>query len=273
MPGGSGRSGPGSARTRRAWLRSQGEPVPEDPADEAWLAVEALSVMLDALADTVPPFLMQAMLAQQAGEEVTEAAELMLRSGHPKPQDIAARLTGRPALAADERPGVREAQPSGRSGAFWRYRPVIRRAGTAPGVRRAGVPAQDHAARSVETAGMAAVLVPADVTLRDLHGVIQQAMGWEDCHMHVFSTGWQEYGSPDPELGHAGDRKVRLSQILTGPGDRLRYTYDFGDGWEHDIVVEETRPAVPGETYPSLCGGQGCVPARGLRRGVGLRRA
>jgi hypothetical protein len=49
------------------------------------------------------------------------------------------------------------------------------------------------------------VLVPADVTLRDLHEVIQQAMGWNDYHMHVFSTGRQEYGSPDPELEHASD--------------------------------------------------------------------
>jgi hypothetical protein len=104
------------------------------------------------------------------------------------------------------------------------------------------------------------VLVSAGVTLRDLHEVIQQAMGWDDYHMHVFSTGRQEYGSPDPELGHASDGKVRLSQVLTGPGDRLRYTYDFGDDWEHDIVVEETRAAVPGETYPWCVAGKGACP-------------
>jgi hypothetical protein len=72
------------------------------------------------------------------------------------------------------------------------------------------------------------VLVPADVTLRDLHDVIQRAMGWENYHMHVFSAGRQEYGSPDPEPGHADDGKVRLPRVLTDPGDRLRYTYDFG---------------------------------------------
>jgi len=104
------------------------------------------------------------------------------------------------------------------------------------------------------------VLVPADITLRDLHEVIQQAMGWDDYHMHVFSTGRQEYGSPDPELGHVSDRKVRLSHVLTGPGDRLRYTYDFGDDWKHDIVLEETRIAVPGETYPSCSAGKGACP-------------
>ena len=74
--------------------------MPEDPADEGWLAVDGLSVMLDALADTMPPFLIQAMLAQEFGEEVTEVAEQMLGSGHPRAEDIAARLTGRPVLAA-----------------------------------------------------------------------------------------------------------------------------------------------------------------------------
>ncbi len=94
---------PGIGAYARRWLRSQGE----QPADEAWLAVDALSIMLDTVAGVVPPFLLQAMLAQQAGEEVTEAAELMLRSGHPKAQDVVARLTGRPALAAT--PGSRSA--------------------------------------------------------------------------------------------------------------------------------------------------------------------
>ena len=85
-------------------------------------------------------------------------------------------------------------------------------------------------------------------------------MGWENYHMHVFSTGGQEYGSPDRELGHASDRNVLLSQVLTRPGDRLRYTYDFGDDWEHDIVLEETRAAAPQETYPSCVAGQGACP-------------
>ena len=86
---------PGTGAYARQWLRSEGEEVPEDPADEAWLAVDGLSVMLDTLADTVPPFLIQAMLAEQFGGEVTEAAEQMLRSGHPRAQDMAALLTGK----------------------------------------------------------------------------------------------------------------------------------------------------------------------------------
>ena len=219
---------PGLGAYARQWLRSQGEQVPEDPADEAWLAVEGLSVMLDALADTVPPFLIQAMLAQEFGEEVTEAAEQMLSSGHPRAGDIAARLTGRPALATTRGTLVHQLKI------------------TLSGVSRPPV--------------WRRVLVPADVTLGDLHEVIQVAMGWDNYHMHLFSVGGQDYGSPDPELGHASDRNVLLSQVLSGPGDRLGYTYDFGDDWEHDIVLEEARTAVPEETYLSCVAGKGACP-------------
>ena len=248
---------PGIGAYARQWLRSQGEPVPEDPADEAWLVVNALSVMLDALADTVPSLLLEAVLAQQAGEDLAEAAELMLGSGHPRAQDVVTRLTGRPALAATSDPASARRSRPGRSGVTGRSSGERgRRLESGALVYQLKITLREVSKPPV----WRRVLVPADVTLRDLHGVIQQAMGWDDYHMHVFSTGWQEYGSPDPELGHADDRKVRLSQVLTGPGDRLRYTYDFGDDWEHNIVVEETRPAVPGEAYPSCVAGKGACP-------------
>ena len=251
---------PGIGAYARQWLRSQGEQVPEDPADEAWLAVDALSVMLDALADTVPPFLIQAMLAQQAGEEVADAAEQMLGSGHPRAQDIADRLTGRPAVAA-----ARGSASAGRSQPGYSGRPGVTGRSSGERGRRSESATLVHQLK-ITLRGVTRppvwrrVLVPSDVTLRDLHEVIQQVMGWDNCHMHVFSTGGQEYGSPDPELGHSSDRNVLLSQVLTGPGDRLRYTYDFGDDWEHDIVLEETRTAVPKETYPSCVTGKGACP-------------
>lgn len=227
---------PGIGAYARQWLRSQGEHVPEDPADEVWLAVNALGVMLDALAETVPPFLIQAMLAEQFGREVTEAAEQMLRSGHPRAQDIAARLTGRPALAAT----VERRPRPGAGTLVYQFKITLRGVSGPPVWRR--------------------VLVLSDITLADLHDVIQRAMGWGNSHMHVFSRGGQEYGSPDPELGHASDRNVLLSQVFTRQGDRLRYTYDFGDDWEHDIVLEKTRTAVTQETYPCCVAGKGACP-------------
>ena len=104
------------------------------------------------------------------------------------------------------------------------------------------------------------VAVPADFTLAELHEVVLRAMGWDGGHLHVFSTGWEEYGTPSPDLGHADDAAVLLSDVLSVPGDRLRYTYDFGDDWEHDIQLEEILGDEPGSTYPSCLAGKGACP-------------
>src|SRR5260370_19140111 len=90
------------------------------------------------------------------------------------------------------------------------------------------------------------VAVPAKLTLAELHEVILRAMGWHAGHLHLFSTGWAEYGTPSPDLGHADDSAVRLSEALSGPGDKLRYTYASGDDSAHDIQPQQIlsqRPA------------------------------
>jgi len=54
------------------------------------------------------------------------------------------------------------------------------------------------------------LLVPASLTLAQLHDVLQAAMGWQDCHMHEFSVGRRHFGKPDPEdrlIGNAPSRK------------------------------------------------------------------
>ncbi len=104
------------------------------------------------------------------------------------------------------------------------------------------------------------LLVPADIRLDRLHGVIQAAMGWEDCHMHAFSDGSCEYGLADAELGHGDERKVTLGRLLTREGERIRYSYDFGDGWEHEIVVEGVLAAESGVRYPLCLAGKGACP-------------
>jgi len=251
---------PGMGAYARQWLRSQGEVVAEDPADEAWLAVDSLSAMLDGLTDVVPPLLLRAVLAEQAGEDVASMAEWMSGSGHPRAAGIVARLSGRPsmAVARGPAPGTRgRADGSGRSGVTGRSSGERARR-PEPGLLayQLKITLRDVSKPAV----WRRVLVRAGITLRDLHEVIQQAMGWGNYHMYRFSTGWREYGSPDPELGYASDKKARLSEVITEPGDRLRYTYDFGDDWEHDIVLEEIRPAEPTEAYPMCVAGKGACP-------------
>jgi hypothetical protein len=104
------------------------------------------------------------------------------------------------------------------------------------------------------------VLVPAGIRLDRFHDTIQAAMGWLDYHMHVFSAEAGDYGSADPELGHRDERRITLARVLEEQGDRLIYTYDFGDDWDHEVTLEQELPAEPGSVYPRCVAGKGACP-------------
>ncbi|MGH3588437.1 MAG: plasmid pRiA4b ORF-3 family protein, partial [Pseudonocardia sp.] len=87
-----------------------------------------------------------------------------------------------------------------------------------------------------------------DLFLDDVHDVIQAAFGWTDSHLHRFGCG-PEYFSHDTEYylcpfdvaeGETGiaEDQVRLDEVLVEIGDKLFYTYDFGDDWQHTIMLE-----------------------------------
>jgi hypothetical protein len=79
----------------------------------------------------------------------------------------------------------------------------------------------------------------ADASLGELHEVIMAAMGWDGGHLHMFSDDVTQYGTtPDDE----DEDEFTLADVLAGPGDRLRYTCDFGDDWDHDIRLEKVLP-------------------------------
>jgi hypothetical protein len=94
------------------------------------------------------------------------------------------------------------------------------------------------------------VLVPATLPLHRLHATIQAAMGWLDQHLYEFRADARRYGELDPDLGSAviAARTVKFSGLLEKGVDRLLYTYDLGDDWRHEIVVEDIRPGEPGVT-------------------------
>jgi hypothetical protein len=100
----------------------------------------------------------------------------------------------------------------------------------------------------------------ADTRLDHLHEMIIAAFGWQDYHMHVFASGPDEFGVPDPELGFIDERNVSIGELIGDVGGRLRYTYDFGDDWEHQIVVEELLDADPEIHYPILLAAKGACP-------------
>jgi len=105
--------------------------------------------------------------------------------------------------------------------------------------------------------------VSSDVTLGQLAALLEAAMGWESYHLHAFEVAGATYGMadvdpPPDELDEAG---YRLSEVLSSAGSKMRWRYDFGDNWEHDVVVEAVGPPEPGVEYPvCLAGRRACPP-------------
>jgi len=105
------------------------------------------------------------------------------------------------------------------------------------------------------------VQLRADTRLDQLHEILQAALGWENYHLHAFSFGEEEFGPRDPELNldFSDERQVTLGE-LTDIGARFRYTYDFGDNWEHEILVEDLLDPDPDTHYPILVAAKGACP-------------
>lgn len=109
------------------------------------------------------------------------------------------------------------------------------------------------------------ILVPSHVTLHELHDILQIAMGWTDYHLHGFRVGEAEYGVPDPEEDDIfgaemiDDTQVKLSQVVREK-DNFFYDYDYGDGWEHEILVEKILVSDQDTQCPACVAGKRACP-------------
>lgn len=138
---------------------------------------------------------------------------------------------------------------------------------------------------------------PSDITLGQLHDLIQTAMGWTNSHLHQFILKEKTLAKKSPALMAqlaskecwedilTAARGVRIFTSLTTPfGDptdmdgedenavtlgevcpqvksKLIYEYDFGDGWEHVIEVQKIVPASAKDDLPKcLAGKRACPP-------------
>jgi hypothetical protein len=206
---------PGFGAYAREWLAELGEEVAADPRDEAWLTVEAISMV----GASQPPEVVSGMIssvARRSGLSDLPTILTMLReSGH---RD-AERVAGAISRVADPRPG----------GSVYQLKVVLRHVSEPPVWRR--------------------VLVPASTPLGMLGWIVEAAMGWDGWHQHMFSDGSREY--PDSAI---------LRGLLPKPGDRLNYTYDFGDCWEHDLELEDIVQNDRAVTLPACLDGSGACP-------------
>jgi hypothetical protein len=107
-----------------------------------------------------------------------------------------------------------------------------------------------------------------DCTLDKLHEHIQTAMGWTNSHLHHFKIGDRLYGDPMlmeenmEEMEYEDSTTTKLSDILPKSGKQCRfiYEYDFGDGWEHEVLFEGCPKTEPGRQYPVCLEGERACP-------------
>jgi len=114
------------------------------------------------------------------------------------------------------------------------------------------------------------VVVRANMSLDRLHGVIQFAMGWTDSHLHQFIVGAgfvrTYYGKPDSEFADMGsemlnEKRYTVADLAPAAKKKFIYEYDFGDGWQHEVVVEKFLPPDPTFRHPvCLAGANACPP-------------
>lgn len=106
------------------------------------------------------------------------------------------------------------------------------------------------------------LLVPGSVRLDKLHHMLQAAMGWTDSHLHCFEIGGVRFGMQlDDYPEDEQDEKTTTVMRAFDGADRGVYEYDFGDGWEHEIVVEARwRTALGLKFGVCLDGQQACPP-------------
>jgi hypothetical protein len=105
--------------------------------------------------------------------------------------------------------------------------------------------------------------IPSAMPLNLVHSVLQIAFDWYGYHLHAFETVYGEFRSP----GQDGDWAERqdeatatLAHVAGAERAKVVYSYDFGDDWRHDIVVQKIIPAEPGVAYPRCTGGRTDAP-------------
>lgn len=115
------------------------------------------------------------------------------------------------------------------------------------------------------------IVVPANFTFWAFHVAIQDAMGWQDKHLHEFKisnprTGDSfRFGIPDDSAFH-GTKEVlpgwdhMIAEHFRPDLGPALYCYDFGDGWQHEVYLETTLSDFAPGDFPTCLEGSGLCP-------------
>lgn len=115
------------------------------------------------------------------------------------------------------------------------------------------------------------IQVPSTYTFYALHVAIQNAMGWDGGHLHQFDmkhprTGGKiSIGEPAPDYYGFGteiipEENAKITKYFVAAKNKAIYLYDFGDGWQHEIVLEKIMPPETDVNYPRCVAGKRACP-------------
>lgn len=106
------------------------------------------------------------------------------------------------------------------------------------------------------------IIVPANYTLVDLHLVIQTVMEqWDNSHLHEFEINKNYYGDPSmSDTTEFDEVKFPLNKVIHKEKDKFAYIYDFGDNWEHEVLVEKIITQERKQYPTCLVGKRACPP-------------
>jgi hypothetical protein len=113
------------------------------------------------------------------------------------------------------------------------------------------------------------ILVSDQITLLELHAIIQVVFGWTNSHLHQFEINDVFYGDPDDDeagwdepswLETIPEWDARLKSLGLREGQRFSYVYDFGDEWDHSVLVEKIHPKEKGQPLPICIKGKRAGP-------------
>jgi hypothetical protein len=111
------------------------------------------------------------------------------------------------------------------------------------------------------------ILVEQMMTFDQLHHTIQLVMGWTNSHLHEFIVNGTRIGQSFDNLDadHGAElidsSTVTLESILSPTDLRFIYLYDFGDSWEHELLIEKRLSRDEMTNYPDCVGGKlNCPP-------------
>ena len=111
------------------------------------------------------------------------------------------------------------------------------------------------------------LLVAETMNLGGLHDVIQEAMGWERCHLLLFEINGERFSDPEGFPEAKNEDRYRLSRLIKDGVKKFVYTYDFGDDWAHSIIVEgQVAASLPQAGVFATAGRLKAPPLAGVTR-------